>query len=616
MNNQHLHFKNIHEKFDLYEKEQNKQTDDAFVATVKTNDSITNVVTADKLRVIQSGTLRVAKEFLQHTYGPMGSNTKIISGNDVNNISSAYSKDGLKVLKSIKFSGPIEASIIEELIDITRHVESKVGDGTTSTVILSSLIFDKLNLIQNRYCLPPHALVSKFEAVVEKIKGIVSAHGKECTPEDIYDISMISTNSNEEVSENMKYIYEKFGNNVDVSVGISNSTESVLKVYDGLTVNEGMSDPAYVNNRENNTCEIRNPYIYYFDDPVDTMDMIGLFETIISKNIFEPLRSGDEPIPTVICTPKISRDAAAVLKTLCSALYNYDTSGNTVNKPPICVITNLVAADELIMKDIADLCGCKAIKKYIDPKIYEKDKEAGLAATPETVIDFAGQAELVVSDNSKTKFINPANMLDEKGHTTPIYNTMVQFLETEIKTEDPTADANEKGLLRKRLSALKANIVDYLVGGITIADRDATKDLVEDAIKNCKSAAEYGVGYAANFEGFRAAYLIATEFKDLDDVDRDIIDAILYAYEEASRILYSSVANFDESDIYATLDQDYPLNIRTGEVFASDGYEDYNKSVKCSIMLDIEVLNTVSKIISMMATCNQCLLQAPQLNKY
>ena len=59
---------------------------------------------------------------------------------------------------------------------------------------------------------------------------------------------MISTNGNKEVSENIKNIYEKYGMNVELSVGISNSTYSLLKVYDGLTITEGMSDPVYINN--------------------------------------------------------------------------------------------------------------------------------------------------------------------------------------------------------------------------------------------------------------------------------------------------------------------------------------------------------------------------------
>ena len=49
---------------------------------------------------------------------------------------------------------------------------------------------------------------------------------------------------------------------------------------------------------------------------------------------------------------------------------------------------------------------------------------------------------------------------------------------------------------RKQISACLAAKVQR-----SVSERDAIKDLVEDAIKNCKSAAKYGVGRAANFEG-------------------------------------------------------------------------------------------------------------------
>jgi hypothetical protein len=68
----------------------------------------TNVVSGKKLRKIQNQTLREAREFLSKTFGPMGSNTKIIKGNTKETINSSYSKDGLKVLQNISNSGPIE----------------------------------------------------------------------------------------------------------------------------------------------------------------------------------------------------------------------------------------------------------------------------------------------------------------------------------------------------------------------------------------------------------------------------------------------------------------------------------------------------------------------------
>lgn len=586
--------------------------------------SATNVVSGETLRKIQNETLKQLKDFLSMTFGPMGSNTKIITGANKETITSSYSKDGLKVLKNISNSGPIEMSIIEELIEITRHVEHEVGDGTTSTVILSSLMFENLMKIQKEYNIPPFQLIRKFENVVSKLKKEIKKSGHECTVEDIYDISMISTNGNEIVSNNIKEIYETYGMDVDLSVGISNSTDSIVKAYDGLTITEGMSDPVFITNKPAGTCEIKNARIYHFADPIDTMEMISLFESILNHNIYERYENDETPIPTVIVCPRISKDMSASLKSLAQQLYQFDQKGAQSAKPPILIVTNVVASDEIIMDDIANLCGCRSIRKYIDPKVYKKDQEEGKAPTLENVWEFAGEAELVVADMKKTKFINPKHMhvYDEDGNISddPIYTAMVNFLETEIENAAANKDsAHELGLLKKRLSALKANMVEYLVGGVTISERDATKDLVEDAIKNCSSAAKYGVGRAANYEGLYASFNLLNRLKyevETEDIELDIVRCIYCSYCDITEILYSTVST-DKDDIdkhiYSSIAYGKPYDVSKGELPILD---EQGITVKCSIMLDINILDTLSKIITMMATCNQCLLQAPHLNTY
>ena len=609
--------------YDKYKKEET--TDKSENLNKVVIKSANNVVSGEKLRKIQSETLASTKEFLSKTFGPMGSNTKIISGNNRESISSTYSKDGLKVLQNIVQSAPIEASIIEELIDITKHVEHEVGDGTTSTVILSSLIFDKLMLIQDKFNVPPYQLVKMFENVVSIIKEEILDNKKNCTIDDIYDICMISTNSNKEVSEQIKSIYEKFGMDVELSVGISNNTNTYIKEYDGLTLNEGFADPVYITDKEKQLSVIKNARVYHFVDPIDTMEMISYFEAIIKHNIYDQLEEEEAPIPTVITCPRLSRDMSASLKLLANQLYQIDQNDLTSQKPPILIITDVIASDEAIMDDIANLCGCKSIRKYIDPNMLKKDQEAGNAPTVENVFEFYGKCEEVIADTKKTKFINPEHMhvYNEDGSVEddPIYTAMVNFLEEEIRNaEDTDGTISEISLYKRRLSALKSNMVDFLVGGITIAERDSYKDLVEDAIKNCRSASKYGVGYAANWEALYAIHhldsSIIDDYADKQDLFDAILDAIKISYYEIQEILYSTVESDQDTIEYCistSLSRNKgPYNISNGEI---DG-EEPSGNVKCSIMLDVNILDTLSKIISLMVTCNQCLLQGSQLNNY
>lgn len=591
------------------EVEENEKTPEIGIKSV----CMSNVVSEEKLKEVQQSTLNILKEYLSKTYGPMGSYTAIISGTGKDTIQAEYSKDGLKVLRNILFDSPIELSLQSELRDICDYVERKVGDGTTSAVILSSLIYSELLSIMKKRNVPPRKIVKEFEAIVSICQKLIANNAKGITLDDIYDICMISTNGNEEVSTQIKKLYENYGYDVNIDVSISNDQNTKVKEYDGITINEGYSDPAYINNKIAGTADIHNANIYAFQDPIDTPEMVSFLEKIIIDNIFERAEMEEPMIPTVIVAPMLSRDASGLLTKLVTLMYKYNESGDYNQKPPILIVTNISGTDEEIAMDVTRLCNCKYIHKYINPELQKADQEKGEAPTLDTIHEFAGHAELVSADYEKTKFINPQGLTDGSN----IYDSLVSFLEAEIKNAtDQNEDKVKIGRLKKRLKCLKANLVEYLVGGISVSDRDSLRDLVEDAVKNCASAAEYGVGRAANFEGLSAIYSIVRESNDENSLKSDIAIAIFKAYFEAARILYKTVVDEDKVDevIKSSIKNNCPFNVM--DLFAGKDFDEKGSNVLCSIRTDIEILNAISKIITMMVTSNQCLLQTTQLNRY
>lgn len=591
------------------EVEENEKTPEIGIKSV----CMSNVVSEEKLKEVQQSTLNILKEYLSKTYGPMGSYTAIISGTGKDTIQAEYSKDGLKVLRNILFDSPIELSLQSELRDICDYVERKVGDGTTSAVILSSLIYSELLSIMKKRNVPPRKIVKEFEAIVSICQKLIANNAKGITLDDIYDICMISTNGNEEVSTQIKKLYENYGYDVNIDVSISNDQNTKVKEYDGITINEGYSDPAYINNKIAGTSDIHNANIYAFQDPIDTPEMVSFLEKIIIDNIFERAELEEPMIPTVIVAPMLSRDASGLLTKLVTLMYKYNESGDYNQKPPILIVTNISGTDEEIAMDVTRLCNCKYIHKYINPELQKADQEKGEAPTLDTIHEFAGHAELVSADYEKTKFINPQGLTDGSN----IYDSLVSFLEAEIKNAtDQNEDKVKIGRLKKRLKCLKANLVEYLVGGISVSDRDSLRDLVEDAVKNCASAAEYGVGRAANFEGLSAIYSIVRESNDENSLKSDIAIAIFKAYFEAARILYKTVVDEDKVDevIKSSIKNNCPFNVI--DLFAGKDFDEKGSNVLCSIRTDIEILNAISKIITMMVTSNQCLLQTTQLNRY
>src|SRR5574344_1896573 len=170
---------------------------------------MSNVVSEERLKEVQLSTLNILREYLSKTYGPMGSYTAIISGAGKDTIQAEYSKDGLKVLKNILFDSPIELSLQSELREICSYVERKVGDGTTSAVILSSLIYSELLKIMKKSNVPPRKINKEFTDIVSICKQLIMSKKKDITLNDVYDICMISTNGNEEVSKQIMDIYKE-----------------------------------------------------------------------------------------------------------------------------------------------------------------------------------------------------------------------------------------------------------------------------------------------------------------------------------------------------------------------------------------------------------------------
>lgn len=582
-----------------------------------------NIVGGDVLKKIQGTVLRDMKNAIISSMGPAKSNTLILTGNSSSNILAEYSKDGNKIVKNILYQNPIEMSIQTEIRNITSHIERVVGDGTSSAVVLSSLIFDQF--VENmKNAKNPYKLMRDFAKAVENIKDDILSRKRECTIEDIYNISYIATNGNEDISNRLADVYKNYGMNVFIDVSASINENTYIKEYDGLTLEVGYSDPSYMNTNEG-VSRIGNKKtparIYAFQDPIDTPQMVSYFDKI-AKDVMQHIQDVGNAIPTVILAPCISRDMNGLMRKIISTLSSYKDEDRT-QKPPFLVITNINGINNNHYHHIAQLCGCKMIAKYIDPDMEKKDQEDGIAPTLDTILDFCGYAEQVESDANGTKFIRPENMYekengnikeDEDGMPilTTQYNSIIGFLSAELQRATTTGEhVGEAASIKRQINALKANMIEFFVGGVSISDRDSLRDLVEDAVLNCRSAAAYGVGYGANVEGFRSVAGILETMDKNNETDElyPYYEIIYKAYVEIMTILYGTVIEDDEEisrTVLKSLDNG-PYNLTT---------EEFDGKVLTSIMSDITILDTISKIVSIMFTSNQALVQAPNLNMY
>lgn len=603
-----------------------------------------NAVGKEASRIIHLKVLKTISDIVMQTAGPKGSTTMITKSDGTYPV---FSKDGKKVAESINIFGTVENAILDQALQIVQEIVRRVGDGTTSTIRLMYYIFKGLMDLESRKDLNMNTfdIIKEFQAAVACIIEHIGKQAKELTPEKVYDICMISSNGDEYLSTIIKELYEKYGKDVYIEIKSSPNENTITKTYDGLTINKGYASAAYIN-KPNGVCSLRNPRIYVFKDPIDTPEMIGFFTRIVYDNIITPyqnlqiirqiqsnpskytnasqefldnVENNSTMIPTAILCPFISRDVSTLLENLESILYGFDRDDNTkAMKPPIVVVTQLSKyVDE--MMDMSLLCGCKSINKYIDPTVQQKDIEAGMAPTVETVTSFFGTADEIVVDKEKTKIINPDKMfekdengtyvLDENNNTihTNTYTSLVSFLKSQLSKAEEEGDLPvEVHRLRRRLTGLQSCMVELYIGGISVTDRESTKDLADDAVRNCRSAAAKGYGRAANFEALLASkeldYTIEENLRPFNKIINE-------AYMNLATELYESCMSTDTASIELeeSLNVREPINLRTLK---------YDGRVITSIESDIAILECISKVLTIMFTTNQILIPNPIDNTY
>ena len=433
--------------------------------TEKKVNTLSNIVPADVLHRIQQAILEDLSGILANSFGPHGSNTCIKKLNAFN----VYTKDGHTILESVQYNGIIEQSIKDDISTITMNIAKTVGDGTTSAVLMSNYIFKALLTAMKVHTEVNAAdLVRAMDKVGKQMDETIRASAKEPDLQDIYDIAYTSSNGDPWVAQLLYSIYDTNGMDTFVDVAPTTASDVSVKMYDGMTIDSGFMDSCFVTDSEKNLSVVDNPEVYFFEDPIDTKDIGVLLDAILSANIMEPVRTKqlNNMTPTVIVCPKISRDMSSFMDLLLQIQNNQPTG----NKLPITFIINRTQPDQI--KDIATLCGAKSIFKYIDADIYKEDVEKGIAPTPTNIKQWAGYCESVEASSTTTKFVHPAQMRDENGEYSVIYNNILSFVESEIKkNEADGGDLREVATLKRRLHSLKSNLVEIRVGGMTVADR-------------------------------------------------------------------------------------------------------------------------------------------------
>lgn len=399
-------------------------------------------------RKILSGVTQLSKAVIV-TLGPKGRNVVL----DKKFGSPTITKDGVTVAKEIELQDPFENMGAEMVKEVASKTSDNAGDGTTTATLLAEAIYRE-GLKNVTAGANPMALkrgIDKaVDEVIEQLKKLSKSIGKD--KKEISQVASIAANNDSKIGDLIAEAMEKVGKDGVITVEEAKSTETTLKVVEGMQFDQGYLSPYFVTDAERMEVVLEDPYILIHEKKISALkDMLPLLEKIAKTGR-----------PLLIIAEEVEGEALATL---------------VVNKIrgtfSCCAVKAPGYGDrrKAMMEDIAVLTGGLAITEDIGRKLESISLED------------LGRAKRVTVDKENTTIVEGAGKQSEiKGK-----------IEQIKKLIEKTDSDYDKEKLQERLAKLAGGVAVMNIGAATETEMKEKKARVEDALHATRAAVEEGI---------------------------------------------------------------------------------------------------------------------------
>lgn len=520
---------------------------------------------------------------LKNTLGPYGSTTIIERFGEMH-----VTKDGWQVLKKINFDDMTNQNIMQLLFNISAQVVIKVGDGSTSSIMAANTVLNELEKSDLLKTLRPKDFIDALNVVVGKICECISENAtkiiKEKDPEynDIKRLAMISTNGDETVSTIIQEIY-KATDNPSIEFVKGKNPKTTYEIVDGYKANITYIDKIFVENEEGE-CNIKDPLILMFNHRVDRNTHF--------KDIIEPAiqRAFTEDRRLVVIAPHYDKFLLEYLAT--SIQMEVKATGTT--RVVYCRAALVNNMSTQLYSDFAVMTGATIITEAHLQDLYsitEEEKETF------DVNAFIGTVSHMTI-NGNTTLISGFHNRNENMYQLYLTDARAKYAEVEAKHRELGLVNHELYELKQRISKLHGRMGIISVGGYSTLEKTALYDLVDDAVKACESAYNYGYNMGGNL-------IIPTVISKLEkdsETEKAICDLLSDAFRNVFKYVlrnkYDNDENLIELIVNSSIENGKTYNLITNN---------YDSNVINSCLTDIEILKATTSIVALLVSSNQYL---------
>ncbi len=497
------------------------------------------------------------------TLGPKGRNVVLEKSFG----SPTVTKDGVSVAKEVELKDKFENMGAQMVKEVASKTSDVAGDGTTTaTVLAQAMLREGLKAVAAG--MNPMDLKRGIDKAVGTAVESMLEISKPCSDyKEIAQVGTVSANADVNVGEIIAESMEKVGKEGVITVEEGSTLDNELDTVEGMQFDRGYLSPYFINNQENMSVELENPFILVHDKKISNIrDMLPLLEAVAKAGR-----------PLLVIAEDIEGEALATL-----------VVNNIRGIVKVCGVKAPGFGDrrKAMLQDIAILTAGQVVSE-----------EVGMSLENASLDDLGSAKRVQITKENTT-------VIDGSGKTEDI-NARVNQIRAQI--EEATSDYDREKM-QERVAKLAGGVAVIKVGAATEVEMKEKKARVEDALHATRAAVEEGVVPGGGVAMVRAIASVGELNGDNDDQNVGI-RIVQRSLEEPLRQIVAN-AGEDSSVVLNNVKENtgnYGYNAATGE---------YGDMIEMGILDPTKVsraaLQNAASIAGLMVTTEAMVAEIPE----
>src|SRR6056300_55112 len=425
--------------------------------------------------------VNILADAVKATLGPKGRNVVLEKSFGAPTIT----KDGVSVAKEIELKDKFENMGAQMVKEVSSQTNDVAGDGTTTaTVLAQAMVREGMKAVAAGMN-PMDLKRGMDKAVIAAVEHLKSMSVPCSDTKAIAQVGTISANSDESVGQIIAEAMERVGKEGVITVEEGSGLENELDVVEGMQFDRGYLSPYFINNQDNMSAEVEDPFILLVDKKISNIrELLPVLEQVAKASR-----------PLVIVAEDVEGEALATLVV---------NNMRGIVKVAACKAPGFGDRRKAMLQDIAILSGGTVISEEVGLDL----ESAGL--------EHLGTAKRVTMDKDNTTIV------DGSGDPEAIKG---RVSEIRVQIENTSSDYDREKL-QERVAKLAGGVAVIKVGAATEIEMKEKKARVEDALHATRAAVEEGVVAGGGTALVRAIAQIADLKGDNEDQNIGIAAAL------------------------------------------------------------------------------------------